>query len=389
MTENSSADRAVAAFRETFGGEPAGVWAAPGRVNLIGEHTDYNAGLCLPIALPQRTYAAFRTREDGLLRMASTMGGGVVEVPLDDVAPGTPAGWSGYVAGVPWALRRAGFVVGGFDVVVHSDVPVGAGLSSSAALEGCVAAALSDVHELGLLADDAGRAILADACRAAENEIAGAPTGGLDQASSLRCKAGHALLLDFQDNSAVPVPFDLAAHGLALLVVDTRAPHALVDGQYASRRQACEEAAAILGVASLREVTDLDAALEALDDDVLRRRVRHVVTEIERVTEAITALEQEDFAWVGDLFNASHDSLRWDYEVTCPELDVTVETARVAGALGARMTGGGFGGSAIALVRASEADAVVDAVRKAFAHHGFGEPGIFVVDASEGAARVD
>ena len=256
-----------------------------------------------------------------------------------------------------WALREAGHAVTGFDVAIDSCVPYGAGLSSSAALEASVAVALDEVFALGLAASDEGRATLAALCVRAENEIAGAPTGGMDQAASLRSRDGNALLLDCLDGSVRHVPFDLAEHGLALLVVDTRAEHALVDGQYAARRSSCEAAAARLGVGTLREITDdargLEWALDKLDDEVQVRRVRHVVTEIDRVTWFVALLDTDEVGQVGPLLNASHASLRDDYEVSCRELDLVVDTARAAGALGARMTGGGFGGSAIALVEAA------------------------------------
>ncbi len=377
-------ERVRALFTRTFGAEPDGVRSAPGRVNLIGEHTDYNGGLALPVALPHRTYAAVRRRDDDLVRLVSAQeASGVREVRLADVAPGTVDGWAAYVVGVAWALREAGHAVGGFDVAIDSCVPFGAGVSSSAALEAAVAVALDAVHGLGLAGDvvdgaatdDAGRAALADVCVRAENEIAGAPTGGMDQAASLRARADHALLLDCRDGRVRHVPFDLAAHDLALLVVDTRAPHSHVDGEYAQRRAACERAAGLLGVATLREVADDPAgatgALERLaaadDGTVLVRRVRHVVTEIDRVTTFVGRLAEGDVAGVGPVMDASHTSLRDDYAVSCRELDVAVEAARAAGALGARMTGGGFGGSAIALVPADAVERVAGAVATAFA----------------------
>lgn len=382
-------DAAARLFRDTFGDQPQGVWSAPGRVNLIGEHTDYNDGLCLPIALPHRTYAALRRREDRRLRIVSAQGDGVVELDLDDVGPGLPEGWAAYVAGVPWALERAGHGVGGFDVAVDGRVPLGAGLSSSAALECAVAAALSDVFGLGLLESAAGRAALAAFCVEAENTVAQAPTGGMDQSASLLAERGHALLLDCRDFSTEQVPFDLDDHDLALLVVDTRAVHELVDGQYAERRDSCEQAARELGVQTLRDVDAgaLDEALDRLSCDLLRRRARHVVTEIARVRQAREALRSGDFAALGALFLSSHDSMRDDFEISVDELDTAVTSSCGAGALGARMTGGGFGGSAIALVRREHAGSVQAAVEKAFADRGFRAPECFVVSAAGPAGR--
>ncbi len=384
-----SAGAASELFRDTFDAPPAGVWSAPGRVNLIGEHTDYNAGLCLPIALPQRTFAAVRRREDDLVRIVSAQGDGVVEVALDDVAPGRPGGWAAYVAGVPWALRRAGYAVSGLDVAVDGRVPLGAGLSSSAALECAVGAAASDLGDLGLLADTRGRAALAAACVDAENTIALAPTGGMDQSASLLATPGHALLLDCRDQHTEQVPFDLETAGLSLLVVDTRAEHALVDGQYAERRESCERAAAELGVETLREVDPdaLDQSLGALSSDLLRRRTRHVVTEIARVVAARKALARNDFEALGSLFLESHASMRDDFEISVAELDTAVEATVEAGALGARMTGGGFGGSAIALLPGDRVDAATAAVEAAFTARGFRAPRCFAVTASAGATR--
>lgn len=371
--------RARAAFTTAFGSAPDGVWSAPGRVNLIGEHTDYNGGLCLPVALAHRTYAALRRRGDDVARMASAWDPtAVVALELGSVAPGTVEGWPTYVAGVAWALRSRGLDVGGFDVAVDSCVPVGSGLSSSAALSCSVALALDDVHGL-----QQERAALAADCVRAENDIAGAPTGGMDQAAALRTVPGHALLLDSRDLSVRHVPFDPAAEGLALLVIDTRAEHALVDGQYAARRATCEEAAALLGVATLRDLTDApgdaDRALAALADgtpagDLRVRRVRHVLGEIQRVEQFVALLDAGRLRETGPLLDASHASLRDDYEVSCRELDVAVEAARAAGALGARMTGGGFGGSAIALVAADAVEHVAAAVADAFEREGLRAP---------------
>lgn len=371
---------ATGVFAAAFGGAPDGVWSAPGRVNLIGEHTDYNGGLCLPIALGHRTFVALRTRDDDEVHLVSEREAEPWSVTLSQVAPGAVSGWGAYVAGVAWALRQAGQSVPGFDAAVVSTVPYGAGLSSSAALECAVAvglAALTGSAWTGPdVTTDEGRAWLAAACVRAENEIAGAPTGGMDQAASMRCTAGHALLLDTRSGAVRQVPFDLAGAGLELLVIDTRAPHALVDGQYAQRRATCEAAAASLGVATLREISPaaLDEALAVLDDDVSRARVRHVVTEIARVGEFVELLEAGQLRALGPVMDASHTSLRHDYEVSCTELDTAVAAARVAGALGARMTGGGFGGSAIALVPVGQAEQVAVAVREAFAAAGYNEP---------------
>jgi len=391
------AARVAEAFAAAFGGAPDGVWSAPGRVNVIGEHTDYNAGLCLPIALPHRTYVALRSRPDDVVRLASAQeaDSGTTTLDLADVAPGVVEGWVGYAAGVAWALREAGHAVSGFDAVVDSCVPYGAGLSSSAALECAAAVALDEVHGLGLADDDDGRALLATACIRAENEIAGAPTGGLDQTASLRCQAGAALPVDFRDWSARPVALDLTASGLALLVVDTKAEHQHADGQYAARRAKCEEAARILGLPSLREVTDLDAALTRLraelpDDraDVVAARVRHVVSENARVELVVSMLAGGDVEQVGAVLTAAHASLRDDYEVSCRELDLAVDTAIASGALGGRMVGGGFGGSAIALVRIADVEAVADAVAAAFGDEGLTAPAFLVAVPAAPASRV-
>ena len=347
-----------AAFRATFGREPHGLWAAPGRLNLIGEHVDYAGGLCLPMALPQHTVVAAATRDDGRLRLRSEHRSAQTwDGALSTVDPGHPRGWAAYPAGVMWAL---GHPAGGLDLLVGDSVPVGAGLASSAALECAVALAVDALCGLGLAATTAGRARLAVACRRAENEIVGAPTGGMDQLASLCCPVGQALLLDCRDQTMRQVPLGLAAAGLNLLVVDTGAPHQNVDGQYAERRRSAELAAAALGVATLRDAAPHRAA--QLTDPLLRRRARHVVSEIARVQTVVTLLESGRIRDIGPLLNASHASLRDDLEVSSPELDRVVDAARAAGALGARMTGGGFGGSAVVLVEQSAATAVIRAI---------------------------
>jgi galactokinase len=381
--------RVSASFSEAFGSAPSGVWSAPGRVNLIGEHTDYNSGLCLPIALPHRTYAAVRLRVDRHLRLCSTQSSQRYELELDDVGAGNPPGWGAYAAGVLWALEAAGHRVAGVDLMVDGWVPVGAGLSSSAALECAVAAAASDLFDLGLLGDDQVRATLAAICVNAENTIAGAPTGGMDQSASLRAQDGHALLLDCRDGTVAQVPFDLTAHGLCLLVMDTRTEHSLIDGQYAQRRHSCEQAARQLGLPSLREVAfgDLDQALDRLPDTQVRARAKHIVTEIERVRATVALLRCGRLPDVGPVFNASHASMRDDFEISCAQLDLAVEVATTHGALGARMTGGGFGGSAIALVPTDNTPEVTSAVIQGFADKGFRAPHCFAVTAGGPARR--
>ena len=399
MSPQEGAEAATDLFREVFETEPDGVWYAPGRVNIIGEHTDYNGGLALPIALPHRAHLALRRRDDRIVRLVSPQTREKVDVmDLDTIGPkGTPgevAHWAAYIAGVAWALERDGFEnLPGFDAALVSCVPLGGGLSSSAALECSAAVAIDEVAGLGLAGtpeepDDAGRARLVTNCVRTENEMAGAPTGGMDQSASLRCREGHALELDCRDGSVAHVPFDLATEGLALLVIDTKAKHSLDDGQYGARRAACERAAQILDVELLADIAieDLPTALERLagsgdpEADQLVKRTRHVVTEINRTRRLVELLQDgrplrgEKLAAAGALMDASHESLRVDYECTCPELDVAVEAARAAGARGARMTGGGFGGSAIALVDADAVHDVAVAVAEAYARAGFNPP---------------
>jgi galactokinase len=356
------------------------VASAPGRVNLIGEHTDYNRGLCLPLALSQRTTVTLVPRDDGLLKVTSAQTGETWEGSVDD----RPQGWAAYVAGVVAALRSDGLDVPGFEATVDSEVPLGAGLSSSAALECAVATGSAAL--LGLQLDDDLRRRLGSACRSAENDYVGAPTGGMDQTVAMLGLAGHALLLDFADGGVTPVPLPLEEDGLDLLVVDTRVSHTLTDGSYGDRRTECADAAAALGAASLRDVGLAD--LERLDEPVLRRRARHVLTENDRVRAAVTALGARDWGTLAGVLDASHVSLRDDFEISCRELDLAVETARRAGALGARMTGGGFGGSAVALVPEASVDAVRRAVTAAFDDAGLGRPAYLVATPGE-AARVD
>jgi galactokinase len=371
------------AFEQVHGRPPEVVWRAPGRVNLIGEHTDYNDGFVLPLALPLEIRVAAARRDDGLLRMASLQADArVEEVPLDGLAPGAVQGWAAYVAGTAWSLRSDGVDVPGADLLVDGEMPRGAGLSSSAALECASAGALLDLAGVELA--PAAVALLA---QRAENDFVGMPCGVMDQFASTSARAGHLLLLDTRDLHVEHIPFDLEAEGLTLLVIDTRAPHRLVDGEYAARRADCERAAALLGLPSLREVADLDAALAALDDDTLRARVRHVVSENGRVLEVVALLRAGDVRAIGPALTASHASLRDDYQVSCAELDLAVATALSAGAHGARMTGGGFGGSAIALVETASVPDVRAAVLAAFAEAGFTEPGFLEAVPAAGSGR--
>jgi galactokinase len=371
------------------GAEPDGVWSAPGRANLIGEHTDYNDGFVLPFAIDRRTVAAVRVRDDRRIRVASTFDAEPVEIDLADLAvtefprDAVPE-WAAYPLGVAWALLAAGVVDPvGVDIAFASDVPVGAGLSSSAAIEGATASALRDVWDLDL--DATG---LARIGRRAENEAVGAPTGIMDQMASMLGRRDAAIFIDCRSLEGTPVDLGFADAGLELLVIDTRVAHAHSTGGYGDRRAACERGAAALGVKALRDLSpaDLERARELLDDTTYRR-VRHVVTEDQRVLDTVRILHEDGPLAIGDLLVASHVSLRDDFEVSCPELDTAVDAALAGGAIGARMTGGGFGGSAIALVRREDADAVSESVTHAFADSGFAEPGIFVVEPSEGARR--
>ena len=392
-------------FRATYGENPAGVWAAPGRVNLIGEHTDYNAGLCLPIALPHRTFIALKPRNDTHVNVVSDVDPEeVAEADLDGLEAGGVKGWAAYPVGVAWALREAGFdAVQGFDAAFSSCVPLGSGLSSSAAMTCSTALALDDVYGLGYGSTDAGRVTLINAAIKSENDMAGASTGGLDQNASMRCSLGHAIRLDCKPGlsaveSVEPKEFDLDKYGLELLVLDTQAPHQLNDGQYAQRRSTCEAAAALLGVANLRVTAEaikaaddpqaaLADVLAKLDDETMKKRVRHVVTEIARVDEFVDAFAAGDIATAGKLFNASHDSLRDDYEVTVPELDIAVEVARANGAYGARMTGGGFGGSIIALVDKGQGHEIAQKIADRFEKEGFNAPRALPAYAAAAASR--
>ena len=366
-------------FEEIYGRKPEVIAEAPGRVNLIGEHIDYSEGFVLPFAIADRAHAAIAARPDGLVRIASHQRKEkIFSIDISDVKPGSKGDWEKYVLGVLWSLG----ITSGVDILVDGTVPSGAGLSSSAALECSVAVGLNTLFALNRSKED-----LARATQKAENDYVGMPCGIMDQSVSLMGQAGSALLLDCRDLTTQNIPFDVASAGLELLIIDTQAHHALVDGGYAERRAACESVARKLAIPSMRHLT-LDV-LEANREKVTPTefiRARHAVTEIARVLEAVTALRASDFATLGTLINASHVSLRDDYAVSCPELDVAVDASLAAGAMGSRMVGGGFGGSAIALIKASDTQKTKDAVLAAFDKNGFKKPRFFTSLPSAGAS---
>ncbi|NQX29759.1 galactokinase [Microbacteriaceae bacterium VKM Ac-2854] len=380
------AERAAAGFAARYGSAPSGVWVAPGRVNLIGEHTDYNEGFVFPFAIDKATAVAVSPRADDVVRIASAFTEVAARETLAEIAEGGFDGWSAYPLGVLWALGEAGVDLSertGFDIYVDSEVPVGAGLSSSAALLCAIAIAVDELWQLGL-----DRPTLARIGQRAENVAVGAPTGIMDECASLFGRRDEAVFLDCRslDTEVIPLGFEEA--GLVLLIIDTKVSHAHATGGYAARRASCEAGAAALGVSSLRDVSvdDLDRAAEILDD-VTFRRVKHIVTENARVLETVRTLRESGAAAIGPILDAGHVSLRDDFEISVPELDTAVDSARGAGAIGARMTGGGFGGAAIALTPIEREAEVRAAVAAAFTERGFGAPEMFLVTAADGAAR--
>jgi galactokinase len=365
-------------FLQTFGDEPDLIAAAPGRVNLIGEHIDYSEGFVLPFAIKDRTTAAIRKRDDSTVRIASAQRRNkIVTVDINNVKPGLKGEWERYALGVLWSMG----VKTGVDLLIDGHVPLGAGLSSSAALECSVATAVNHLFDMGFSLED-----LARLTQKAENQYVGVPCGIMDQSVSLMATVGSALLLDCRDLSTRNIPFDVASSGLELLIIDTQAHHALTDGGYAERRASCESVAAKLGIKSMRELTmDQLEAGKAQLTQVEYVRARHAVSEMKRVLDCVEALSKSDFVMVGELINQSHISLRDDYTVSCPELDTAVEASLAAGALGSRMVGGGFGGSAIALIEASKTSETIHAVEKAFADKKFKAPRFFTSLPSQGA----
>ena len=360
---------------------PDVIASAPGRVNLIGEHIDYSQGFVLPFAISYRTTASLRRRDDHIIRIRSQQRvNEVITTSISELAPGSLGGWERYVLGVIWALD----ISHGVDVEIDGDVPLGAGLSSSAALECAVALGLNEMFSLGL-----NKKELALLTQKAENVFVGVPCGIMDQSVSLMAEAGSALLLDCRDLSTTLVPFDLGASGLELLIIDTQAHHALVDGEYAKRRQACESACSKLRATSLRaiDISVLEAGKELLSNEEFKR-AHHAISEMARTLQAVEVLRQKDFASLGALITQSHISLRDDYEVSCPELNCAVDVALAHGALGARMVGGGFGGSAIALVAQGQINEIKSAIIDAFTSATFTEPRFFTSLPSAGAQIV-
>lgn len=419
------ARRARELFEKTFAAKPVGVWRAPGRVNVIGEHTDYNGGKALPLALPHAIYAALRVREDDQLKIVSEDFPELSVHSLSELAKNYPASGPGaFVGGVILGLEQAlndrgqsekarelAQKIPGLEVAIASSVPLSAGLSSSAALECAIAVGIDDLASLKLADSFEGRKLLVEAGKIAENHYVGAPTGGLDQSASMLCEKDCVLELDCATWQTRSHPFDLPALGLSLLVIDTCTSHDLADGQYGARRAACEEAARVLGVKELGELvpkniapsdnlTDLESAdyppswvqsqLDKLKDAEQVSRVRHVLTEIARCQRLCELLEAgTDLNEWRKLLDASHDSLRRDYEVSCEELDLAVEAARDAGAFGARMTGGGFGGCAIALVKDDQVEATARAVLDTFAKAKYNQPRFLSVSPSFAAGKVE
>lgn len=360
--------RAIAAYRDRFGDKPTVVASAPGRINLIGEHTDYSGGFVFPCAIDRRVAVALGHGNGGFYS---------TDFAESRAASGKDGSWADYPRGVAWALANQGYELPSFQATFAGDVPLASGLSSSAAIEATTAIALDALAGLGL-----SRTELATLCQRAENRYVGVNCGIMDQYASLRCRAGAALRIDCRSLEAELVPLPLDQHGLSLFVCDTRVKRGLGATAYNERRASCERAAATIGVPLLRDATPDDLAkLEGID----LARARHVVSENGRVDAAVAALRAGDFAALGQLMYASHASLRDDFAVSILELDTFVETAAGQGALGARLTGAGFGGCAIALVDRDQTEELAKATRAAFSARDFAAPEFYVFRPSEGA----
>jgi galactokinase len=367
-------------FRARFGRPAEVVAAAPGRVNLIGEHVDYNDGFVLPAAIERYALAAAARRPEPVLHLRSDAMPEAVAVRLDEPLRPLEPRWANYVVGVLAGFQARGATLPGLDLLIESTVPVGGGLSSSAALEVAVATLLEALT--GLTVPPEEKALL---CQRAEHEFACVPCGIMDQFASVYGRRDHAILLDCRSRRLTYVP--LADPAVSLLIFDTKVHHDLVQGEYGRRRAACRTAAAALEVRSLRDVSaeGLRAGRDKLDEEAWRC-ARHVVTEIGRTVEAARAMAASDWMQVAELMYASHASLRDDYRVSCPELDFVVATARgLDGVLGCRMTGGGFGGCAVALVRTDRTEPVMRDLAEAYRRHTGREPAVFVTRPADGA----
>ncbi len=374
-------------FEQVHGRSCEGMVQAPGRVNLIGEHTDYNDGFVLPIAIERRTAAAFARRHDRKITFASAQADESAQIELEgEIRPGEPA-WANYCKGVVSGLVERGVDLPGADVFFVSNVPLGGGLSSSASLEVSTAMALL---EAAGAAGTIPHKDLVLICQKAEHEFAGAPCGIMDQSIAVMGQAGRALLLDCRSSEVRQIPFD--SPDVVVLVADTQVKHDIADGGYAARRYQCYAAAEKLGLKSLRDA-GTEAVAAAEKDGTLAgkelMRARHMIGEIARTIQAAEALENHDYEKFGDLMYASHDSLRDDYEVSCEELDAVVDLARNCGGVyGARMTGGGFGGCAIILAETREAKNVEQTVASGF-NDAFGRKcPIFATRAVKGAGKI-
>ena len=371
--------QAIAGFKEVFGYEPKGVWSAPGRANLIGEHTDYNEGFVFPFGIDKRTYVALSPRSDSLCRVSSDIDGKTYETDLSSKPEDMD--WALYPLGVAWVMRE--WAKSGFDAFFTSNVPVGSGLSSSAAIECAIGVALNEIWSAGRTKQQ-----IALLGQRAENDVVGAPTGMMDQTASMLAERDSAVFLDCQSLEAKAVPPHLEERDLVVAVIDTRVAHRHSDGGYRVRRESCERGASIMGVSSLRGLTEADLSrAQSLLSDVDFRRVRHIVTENQRVLDSIDALQAGDMARFGELLLASHDSMAHDFEISIEELDLAVEVAMKTGAIGSRMTGGGFGGAAIAVIDKALLGTLEKNCQAAFSAKGYLEPKVFAVVPSEGAKR--
>ena len=369
-------------FQEVFGTRPDIIASAPGRVNLIGEHVDFLDGFVLPFAISDATTVAIAKNSSNKIRCASIQKKGVVStIDCANIAPKSGEAWARYPIGVLWSLG----IETGIDILVDGQVPLGAGLSSSAALECAVATAINELFNLGLTLPE-----LARAAQRAENIYVGMPCGIMDQSVSLMANEGNALLLDTRDLSIEQIPFNIAPLGLELLVIDTQVHHALVDGGYAERRASCEKAIADLGITSLRDISisEFVARKPELDEKTYLRAF-HGVTEMKRVLDAVALLKAGDFVGFGEIVTAAHISLRDNYTVSCPELNLAVDTALKFGALGSRMIGGGFGGSAIALIKAKDSELIKSEIKSGFMKARFKSPRFFSALPSAGAQIIN